>query len=226
MFNKKILIIGGTSSLNNEIVKKAKEVFTEITCTYRNKDKIFDNVCNWEYLNLEEDNSINLFLDKTLNQEYDTIILLIGSTTNKKYTDISIDDIKKYHEINSGSYIYLLQNLTSKIKDNGQIIVVSSRSANHASYDIHYSAVKSSIQSAVKSLSKFLKNNQSMICIAPSLIHESKMYNEMTEENIKRHLYLSNDSLITKSEFADFIISLNNKITKLVNGQTISVGNY
>lgn len=226
MLDKKILIIGGTSSLANEIIIKAKDVFTDITCTYRNKSKVFNKKCNWEYLNLDENDSIDLFLNKILNKEYDTIIILIGSTTNKKYTDISIDDIKKYHEINSGSYIYLLQNIVLKIKDDGQIIVVSSRSANNASYDIHYSGVKASIQSAVKSLSKFLKNKQSIVCVAPSLIYESKMYNEMTKENIKKHLYLSNNNLINKNEFAEFIISLNNKVTKLINGQTVSIGNY
>lgn len=226
MLDKKILIVGGTSSLASDIILKARDQFTEITCTYRNENKIFDKKCNWEHLDLEQDNSIDMFLDKILNQEYDTVILLIGSTTNKKYTDISLSDIKRYHEINSGSYIYLLQNIVSKIKDDGQIIVVSSRSANNASYDVHYSGAKASIQSAVKSLSKFLKNGQSIICLAPSLIQESKMYNEMSEDNIKKHLYLSNNNLITKNEFADFVISLNNKITKLINGQTISIGNY
>jgi NADP-dependent 3-hydroxy acid dehydrogenase YdfG len=139
---------------------------------------------------------------------------------------MSLESIKKYYSIYSGALLFLLQNLTTMINSTGQIIVMSSRSANNPSFDIHYSGTKSSIQAVVRSISKFLKKDQSIVCIAPSLILNSKMFKDMNKKNIKKHIKLSNNNLISKNEIAEFIVSLNNKITKLINGQTISIGNY
>jgi NADP-dependent 3-hydroxy acid dehydrogenase YdfG len=225
MKNKKMLIIGGTSSLAPEIIKRSVKDFDEIVCTYRNKKNIFTNLVIWEYLDLEKDDSIKLFLNKN-NKKYDKIIVLIGSVNNKKYSEMSLESIKKYYSIYSGALLFLLQNLTTMINSTGQIIVMSSRSANNPSFDIHYSGTKSSIQAVVRSISKFLKKDQSIVCIAPSLILNSKMFKDMNKKNIKKHIKLSNNNLISKNEIAEFIVSLNNKITKLINGQTISIGNY
>lgn len=221
-----MLIVGGTSSLAPEIVDKFSKIFNKITCTYRNKNKIFNKNVAWEYLDLEKDKSIDAFLDKNADNKYDTVIVLVGAVTDKKYIDFDLDSLKKYYSIHSASYLYLVQNLTKNLEKNGKIIVVSSRSANNPSYDVHYSGVKAAIQAAVMSMSRFLDSEQSIVCVSPSLIADSKMFNDMTEENIKKHMYLSNNNLVTTQEFAEFIATLDSKMTKLINGKTISIGNY
>jgi NAD(P)-dependent dehydrogenase (short-subunit alcohol dehydrogenase family) len=221
---KNFLLIGGTSSLSNNIISLAKKDKYFIYATYKNKNKItYNNDTQWLELDISSQESVLSFLKNTPNNFYDKVIFLIGKTTKNKYDKINIFELEKYYTEQASNYIYLLQSILLKTKKTSKIIVVTSRAANHGSYDVHYSAVKGAIQSAVKSLAKF-KNNKTIFCVAPSLMLDSKMFKEMSSKNISKHLKRTNNKLLTKDEVALFI--WNSCDTSLINlnGKVLEIG--
>lgn len=221
---KNLLVIGGTSSLSKYIFDLAKKDNYNIYATFKNKSKIkkYKNI-NWIALDLSSDENVLLFLSDIKNNFYDRVIFLVGETTKKEYDKINIKEMKKYYSDQLSNYIYILQNIFFKIKKNGVIICVTSRAANYGSYDIHYSAVKGAIQSAVKSLSKF-SNKITIFCISPSLIRDSTMFKEMSKKNIKKHVKNTNNQLLKKQEVAEFIWFSYSKSLLNLNGKTIEIG--
>jgi NAD(P)-dependent dehydrogenase (short-subunit alcohol dehydrogenase family) len=104
------------------------------------------------------------------------------------------------------------------------MVVLSSRSASHPSFDAHYAATKGALESLIHSIAPKLPNSQSVICIAPSLIENSEMFHEMTPENIERHKIRSSKKLLNLNEIAEFISAMSPQVTQLMNGRTISLG--
>jgi NAD(P)-dependent dehydrogenase (short-subunit alcohol dehydrogenase family) len=219
---KNFLVVGGTSSLSDSIISLAKNDGYNVFATYKNKITNQNNV-KWLNLDIASQESILLFLNNTPNNFYNRIIFLIGKTTKKKYSKIDIVELEKYYIEQASNYIYILQNILTKTKNDGSIVVVTSRAANHGSYDVHYSAVKGAIQSAVKSLAKFTKN-KTIFCVSPSLILDSKMFKEMSSKNIHKHLKRTNNKLLTKDEVALFIWNSCNTSLINLNGKTLEIG--
>jgi hypothetical protein len=115
---KNFLIVGGTSSLSNSIISLAKNDGYNIFATYKNKIKNQNNI-KWLNLDISSQESILLFLDSIPNNFYDKVIFLIGKTTKKKYDKINIVELEKYYIEQASNYIYTLQNILTKTKNNG-----------------------------------------------------------------------------------------------------------
>jgi NADP-dependent 3-hydroxy acid dehydrogenase YdfG len=221
---KKFLLVGGTSSLSDDIISLAKNDGYSVYSTYKNKNKItHTNDVKWLELDISSQDSILSFLKNTPNNFYDKVIFLIGKTTKTKYNKIDIVELEKYYTEQASNYIYLLQNILLKTKKTSKIIVVTSRSANYGSYDVHYSAVKGAIQSSVKSLSKFSKN-KTIFCISPSLILDSTMFKEMSKRNIFKHLKKTKNNLLSKNEVSNFIWNSYEKSLINLNGKVLEIG--
>jgi NAD(P)-dependent dehydrogenase (short-subunit alcohol dehydrogenase family) len=221
---KNFLLVGGTSSLSNYLISLAKNNQYSVYATYKNKDKVvYQDGVKWLELDISSQESILLFLNNIPNNFYDKVIFLVGKTTKKKYNKINIVELEKYYIEQASNYIYTLQNILAKTKNNGSVAVVTSRAANYGSYDVHYSAVKGAIQSAVKSLAKFTKN-KTIFCVSPSLIFDSKMFKEMSSKNIAKHLKRTNNKLLKKDEVASFIWNSCNTSLINLNGKVLEIG--
>ena len=170
---KKVLIIGGTSSLANFIIPKLENNNYEISAmTFRQSSKIYKDY-TWIKLDLYDYESINMFLHSILPNTYSKIIFLSGSGLGKSYKDITEEDMAKFYQAFLINYISLIMNLTHRLDDDGQIVFISSIAANIPIQDAHYSAVKAGVEAFIRSASSQLSKNQSMFSISPATITDS-----------------------------------------------------
>ena len=223
--SKRLLIVGGTSSLAHTLIGVAKHESYEITATVRgNLGNFEDSQTKWINLNLSNKYSIENFLVDLSDTQFDRVIFLIGATTNKEFLEISYDEILQYYTTYAVNSLYLLQKSLPYLKDTANILVMSSRSGSKPSYDVHYSAVKSALEAFVRSSAKKLAKNQSIVAISSGLIKGSRMYLDMKPEHRILHEVRAGGSLITLEEICAQIWCLNPKETIENSGQTIHLG--
>lgn len=209
----KVLIVGGTSGIAPEIINRLEEKKYVIDLmTFRQHNKIYGEY-KWVYLNLEDMSSITDLLKSIKNNKYSKIIFLSGNSIGKSSTDISYDELQNFYDAFLLRYVYLIQESSKLLADDGQIISISSVAANFPVEDANYSAVKAGVQAFVRSLSCNLKLDQSAFSISPSLIYEStSFYQQDYKGDISK--------LASKDEIANIIANAD----KSYNGKVIHLG--
>ncbi len=156
--------------------------------------------------------------------KFERIIVLIGATSKLEANTDAIDRLYSYYENYISGLHYLIRQLIPQLQSFSNIVILSSKSASHPSFDAHYAATKGALESFILSIAQKLPNSQSAICIAPSLIENSEMYHEMSPKNVERHKTRSTQKLLDLNEMAEFIVEMSPRVTQLINGRTISVG--
>jgi NADP-dependent 3-hydroxy acid dehydrogenase YdfG len=170
---KKVLIIGGTSSLAQPIISKLENNGYEIAAmTFRQVDKIYNNY-TWIKLDLYDKHSIEMFFTFLPKHFYSKIIFLSGSGLGRSYKDVAEDEMISFYDAFLINYISLIMNLTHMLEFDGQIVFISSIAADIPIQDAHYSAVKAGVEAFVRSASSQLSDNQSMFSISPATITDS-----------------------------------------------------
>jgi NAD(P)-dependent dehydrogenase (short-subunit alcohol dehydrogenase family) len=221
---KSLLVIGATSSLAQELLSQL-ELDTEGTVLVgRSIPRDYPKPELWLELDLSIDNSVMQFLQEINKYTFEKILFFIGATTNRHYIEISLEELAKYNDTYVTNSNYLVCQLTKQLGEQGAMILVSSRAALHPSYDVHYAVSKAAQVALVKSISRFLPPGQAIVALAPSLIAESKMYSEMSDENRAKHRMRTGGELISISEFANYLSSLDIDSLRLQNGRTIELG--
>jgi NAD(P)-dependent dehydrogenase (short-subunit alcohol dehydrogenase family) len=222
---KQVLIIGGSSSLAETLIRFAKEESYEITATFRgNVSKDRDPCIKWINLELSQIESLEEFFDELSDVKYDRVLFLIGAVTNKYFLDMSHSEMLNYYSTYVVNSLYLLQKCLALLKTTSSIIVMSSRAGSSASYDVHYSAVKSALEAYVRSSGKSIGKNQSIVAISSGLIEGSKMYLDMKPEHQNSHKIRAGGHLITLNELCSQIWRLTAEETIENNGKIINLG--
>ena len=104
-----------------------------------------------------------------------------------------------------------------------KILMISSISAQRGSYDPIYAASKGAILSFVKSIANGLGGTR-VNAIAPGLIEDSAMFNEMSIERREFHRQQkSNKQLLDISDFSRIIFDLSRNHWKHLNGACIDL---
>ncbi|NBX78706.1 SDR family oxidoreductase [bacterium] len=169
----KILIVGGTARSAKLLIHELeKNNYSINLMTFRQKNKIYGNY-NWIELDLENDTSVTNFIKSLPKNFYSKIIFLSGNSLSKKYLDINKDELKHFYNSYIYNYNQIIIECMESINENGEIIFVSSIAANRPINDIHYSSAKAANQALVKSLSLYVKKNQSIYSIAPGTITDN-----------------------------------------------------
>lgn len=222
--SKKLLIIGGTSILSDYLAQLAKKEDYEIEITSRSekKCKYADNQFK---LDLSDQSNILEFLNHTEFNSYRRIVVLTGETSRIEVKSDAKNEIDVYYATHLANTVFLLDKIVKNLENPGNLIYMSSIAAIKSSYDCHYSAVKAGVSAYIRSRSRFLDRNQSMVSIAPSLIDGTRMYLEMSPETIASHLVRNRGRLTSPDEVSKFIWALQPESTVAINGQMISVGN-
>lgn len=220
-----MLIISGTSSLGQPIISRALLDGFEVTASFRTdrKDREQEAVV-WLSLDLANPDSIHHFLQTIEKLEFDRIIFLTGVLSEQDFLDVDLDSIRNYVAIQLANPAFLLSRLMHNLKENGGIIILTSRSARNASFDALYAMAKGGLQSLALSLGLRMKKGQSVVCIAPSLIRNSTMYLAMSQETHSKHLARARGNLLEIDEVAEFIWGANPKICEPMNGRTLEIG--
>jgi NADP-dependent 3-hydroxy acid dehydrogenase YdfG len=211
--NKKILVIGGTSSITPAIINElALSGHTVDLMTFRQEQKKYGEY-NWVYLKLEDNDSVKNFIQSLPNSYYSKIIFTIGNSIGESGVDIPEDDLKIFYESFIFRTISIINQCIKSLKEDGHFVFISSVAANQPINDANYSAVKAAVQAFVKSLSTTIKPSQVAFSIAPGLIYDTQAF---YESEYKWDI----DKLCTKEKIAKTIAEANLD----TNGKVIEIG--
>jgi short-subunit dehydrogenase len=225
--NKKILILGGTSSLAKEIIPICASNGFKITKTSR-KQKLNSQINQHDllYLDVSSIKSINLFLENINDMRFSYVLCLIGSTSEIfKYPYKNFKEINTYLNTYITNLIFLLDNLffNYRVSNSCSILVLSSRAAKYGSQDRYYAVAKSALEGFIKSKGKFNSKRIQLNAVSLGLISGSKMQIKMSNQNVLSHEHRSKNQLLDVTNASKLIIrTLRNK--KIGSGKVIYLG--
>jgi NAD(P)-dependent dehydrogenase (short-subunit alcohol dehydrogenase family) len=224
---KRILLVGGDSSLARNLIAYAKSENYEIHKTNRGLEGCKQNPDfeNTHYLDLESLVSIDNFLHTIANVDFIQIYFLIGKLSRIEPLDLNYSITRSYLETYSTNTCYLIDKLLLQLSqtEKSRFVFISSRAASKKSYDALYSASKASVSAFIRSRSNFLPSNQVAVSIETGLILGSKMNYQMKSEESK-HLKLSNGKLLTVDEFVTLLWTLDFDDLSSRNGSVFHLG--
>lgn len=226
MQNKNLLIIGASSSIGNSIINKFDANGYDVISTFSSNKIVNSKTLENFQLDLTSDNSIKLFsedLNKIIDS-IDALIFLSGILPGKNLDEYSMDDINKVFSINIIGQIKLMSKLQPMIGSKACILMMSSISAQRGSFDPIYSSSKAAILGFVKSIMTKLPKGSRINAIAPGLIEQSAMFNDMDNERQQFHRNQTHSgNLLSSSSLAHMIFDLCQDHWSHLNGACIDL---
>lgn len=226
MNKKNILIVGGSSSIGNEVINKFYKNGYDVISTYSSKNSITNCAYKNFELNLKSEASIMLFI-KNLHKikiKIHTIVFLSGVLPGKSLKEYSMDEINKVFSINIIGQIFLLKKLNLLLATNSCILMMSSISAQRGSFDPIYASSKAAILGLVKSMISHLPKKSRINAIAPGLIEKSKMFDDMSQKRQNFHKEkIHSGKLLSSSDLANIIFDLCQDHWSHLNGACIDL---
>lgn len=215
-----VLVIGGTSSLAAPVVRLLSSSGYTVQATFRNSTENIEPMSNWLHLDVSSQASILEFLAKIDQRKFDFILVFVGAPYRVHETPAV------YVETYLTNMIALLKSLTSHLKldVSSAMLHVSSRSAIYPSRDVLYSAVKGGLNSALRSISRQLPPDSKMISVAPGLVLDSTMANDMPSEIRADHITRSANQLMSLGEFATEFVAIMSGIENFESGSIVELG--
>ncbi len=229
MNNPHSLIIGGNTSLSDEIIKLFFKNNHRVTVTYH-ETKPEKTTLDCVKLDCNSDESITNFTFQCNKlPPLKNLIFLTGILPGKSIHEYSFQEINNVVNINLNSIAKIISSFTNHFVPNSQILLMSSISGQCGSYDPIYAASKSAIIGLGKSLAKTLAPHTRTNIIAPGLIDQSTMFLEMKYE--RREYHIRNNPmnrLLPKDSLAKIIYELTTEKWTHLNGAVIPVngGSY
>jgi NAD(P)-dependent dehydrogenase (short-subunit alcohol dehydrogenase family) len=213
-----VLAIGGTSSLAIPVIELLSSSEFNVLATYRNTIEERCNARDWLQLDVASLESIRMFLDKIDQKEFDFILVFVGSP-------FRVDDAPSaYVETYLTNMVSLCQSLCLRLKSDSAMVHVSSRSSLYPSRDVWYSAVKGGMNSALRSLIRGLPATSKIISVAPGLVLNSAMANDMPPEIRAEHIRRASDGLLDLAEFAKEFVGLMANFKGIESGSIVELG--
>jgi 3-oxoacyl-[acyl-carrier protein] reductase len=224
---KNIVIVGSSSSIGGAILTRFRSATTRVVATYFSNNRISseENV-HPVFLDLTNDESIKSFANELgkLMTHIDTAIFLSGILPGKSLEQYEPVEIDKVMAVNFTGQAKVIIQLLSFFKAGSQIILLSSISAQKGSYDAIYSASKGAILSFVKSLASSLSPGIRINAIAPGLIKDSTMFQNMAAERRDFHLsQIPSKQFLQITDLADIIFDLSQDHWAHLNGACIDL---
>ena len=225
---KSVLLIGASSSLGRSVSKTFYEAGNKIVGTYcKSPSSIldFENM-NSMFLDLSCERSIVEFGSNIQSKGYtfDLCIFLAGFLPGENIQNYENKKIDQVMAINFSGFSKVYKYLEPLFNQNSQVIIVSSISAQRGSYDPIYAASKGALISFMKSLSQVKPLKTRANIIAPGLLKNSSMYNEMEASRRTFHAEQTATGKLTNMEdLSKIILDLSEPHWSNVNGAVIQV---
>lgn len=223
---KKVLIIGGSSSLGIKVVEVFRKNKYEVISTFCNttppKDK--KNLFNIK-LDLSDNLSIRDFIcDQTKDMKFDVVIFISGVLPGKSIKEYEFDEIDEVIATNFSGIAKFFKLIQNNLSKKSKVVFLTSVSAERGSYDPIYAASKGALVSFMKSIALWSKGNIYTNAVSPSLIEGSSMYNEMDSARVDFHKKNSpSGELIYIDDLANIIYDITKPNWQGLNGAVISV---
>ena len=230
---KSALIIGGSSSLGSMVVKTFLNSDHSITATYAKSSSKIENSKNMTsvHLDLTSDKSINKFAsDMSLqNKTFDKCIFLAGYLPGSKIEDYRDSEIDNVMAINFSGFVKVYKLILPRFNDNSQVIIVSSVSGQRGSYDPVYAASKAALIAFMKSLSQVSPLKVRANAVAPGLISNSSMFDDMEPSRQAFHIKNSpTGKLTSREDLSKIILDISMPHWSNMNGAIVQIngGSY
>lgn len=230
---KSTLIIGASSSLGSSVIKTFRESGHDITATYAKSYLNIDNSENISsiHLDLTSNESISKFgIDiSTQKKNFDLCIFLAGYLPGNAIEDYKNAEIDKVMSINFSGFVKSYKHILPKFNDNAQVIIVSSVSGQRGSYDPVYAASKAALIAFMKSLSQVSPLKVRANAVAPALISNTSMFNDMDSSRQKFHINQSPTGRLTYPEdLSKIILDISRSHWSNMNGAIVQIngGSY
>ena len=185
-----VVIIGGSSSVGREISSRFQSPMTRVLTTYSSRTPgSSKEQTNAFHLDLRNDSSIDGFVQeiKGITPRVDVAIFLSGKLPGKSLGEYEFSEIDEVVSINFSGQAKLLLKMFPLLTERSRLLMFSSISAQRGSFDPIYAASKGALLSFVKSLSTQLPRGARINAIAPGLIQESTMFEDMKAERREYH---------------------------------------
>jgi short-subunit dehydrogenase len=197
---KKLLIVGGTSSIAKLVTTSAIDEGYDVFCTFRNSEKITPlKDINWIPLDFAKVETIESTLSDLESIHLDYVIYLAGSLSHLQNEEAKLQSVEKYITESITLPVWFLTKLITRrtFKKNLQLTYVSSRSSDYGSHDYLYGIAKSSIENFIKSINLKKIPNLTLKIITSGLILGSEMEKSMPSEVSDNHFRSSEGKLLT-----------------------------
>ena len=223
------LIIGGNTSFSKKIIDLFFQKKHRVTTSYH-VSKPEKTSVDWVKLDCNSDESISNFTLKCNNlPPLKNLIFLTGILPGKSIQEYNFQEINNVVNINFNSIAKIISSFTNHFVPDSQILLMSSISGQRGSFDPIYAASKSAIIGLGKSLSQTLTPRTRTNIIAPGLINQSSMFNEMNPERQEYHIQNNPlNKLLPKDSLAEIIYELTTEKWAHLNGAVVPVngGSY
>ena len=184
------LIVGASSSIGNEISALFHKESMRVITTYTSTPPCGELAkVDALLLDLKDDESIENFVEKLkgISAQIDVVIFLAGILPGKNLENYDFATIDQVMSVNFNGQAKLIMCMLSMLSSRSRLLLFSSISAQRGSFDPIYAASKGALLSLVKSLATSLPSGARINSIAPGLIQDSRMYQDMTKERQEHH---------------------------------------
>lgn len=207
-----VLIVGASSSIGSEISKLFRDSSMRVITTFastppdnagRRNDELF--------LDLRDNGSIDTFAQKLkeLAPQIDIAIFLAGILPGKSLGAYEFAEIDEVMAVNFNGQAKLIMRMLPSLTAKSRLLLFSSISAQRGSFDPIYAASKGALLSLVKSLAAALPAGARINAIAPGLIQDSAMFQDMTPERQVHHRnQVPSKQLLRQQDLAKIVFDL------------------
>jgi 3-oxoacyl-[acyl-carrier protein] reductase len=228
LLGKNILVVGAATSIGQTIIDCFLSRGANVLATvHKHRPKSLDKAgITVAELDLLDFASLEQFSYSVASAfgSIDVVIFLSGVLPGKSLVAYDNTLMHQVMMVNFTGQAALMRHLIPYLADGALVLMVSSISAERGSFDPIYAAAKAAQIAFVKSLATWLSPKIRFNAVAPGLIENSTMFDEMAPERRSHHLRQTpTGRLTTNDDIAGVIINLCEPAWSNVNGQVIRI---
>jgi len=229
---RKILILGASSDIGIEVIKKILKNNWEITAHYSSNNKILSkfsdlNLIKCDFAKINEKNCQKI-IDKVFNEKYDILINLVGYIDNIGYQNSNLKNLIKSITINSLVPMMIQKKIIKNMEKNkfGRILNVSSIGVKFGGGDktFNYGVAKQCLEFIPNIYKDWAKKN---ICVNNLRVGvtRTKIHSRMKKKHTmkKRVELIPAGRMASANEISNYIVGLISEKNSYMTGETITV---
>lgn len=187
-FKRNFLISGVSSGIGKEFLELIQAKNDRAIVIVRSKDQAIElGVADFIELDFLKPREIEEKL-KVLDLSIDVFVNFAGVLPGKSFSKYDCDALQDIFNVNVISPMLITKAIESKLSPNAVLVYLGSVSAHKGSYDDAYAASKGAIHSLVKSLSLKFAPQVRVLGLAPAMIENTRMTNELVDGRFEHNL--------------------------------------
>ncbi len=185
---RRILLVGGSSSIGDAIVRRFTDAGDRVIATYHNTPPVARSAADYLRADVTDAADRAAIVQRAAGAGgVDVVLLFAGLLPGTNLPAYDPDQADRVMTVNFTGQALLLQGLMPHLRDRSSVLMMSSISAQRGSFDPFYAAAKAAVGGFVKSMARALAPATRVNAVAPALIAESAMYEAMAPQIRDNH---------------------------------------